>query len=326
MKIIQFIKVLKRHLLLIIIAPLLLMIAVYAFTRQQARSYESTTIIYTGIMSGYSVQQNTRTDVYASNTAYDNLINLIKSRNTLEEVSVRLLVQHLMLNQYDPKYIQQQNFEELMATVPPDVLQIVRRYKRTTRPQSNNYQPPGQTSYYNPPAQSGSPDSYPSASPTVRDGGYQTGSGNYTEEDYQRGKVDHIVQRGETMYSIAKKFRMSIEELMSLNNLSSYELSTGQRILVSSASPSSRVQNLTKDYPYPSPTPNDSENSFEKDYQRNYDTAALMTRRWVTLDVDHGSEKDTTTAYERCVRALIAYGNANDYNFIYKLWSSDNKF
>jgi polysaccharide biosynthesis transport protein len=325
MKLIQLIKLLQRHILLIILVPLLMMIAVYAFTRQQARSYQSETTIYTGIMSGYSVQQNTRTDVYASNTAYDNLINLIKSRNTLEEVSVRLLVQHLFLNHYDPKFIQQENYEELMATVPPDILQIVRRYKRNATPQQH-YKPPSQSSYYNRQSQPTSSEGDPTASPTVRDAGYKSTSGTYSQGAYEASKDHHIVQRGETMYSIAKKYRMSIQELMNLNNLSSYELSTGQKINVSQAT-SALSQDLTKDYPYPSPARTSSSDTFQQeDYYRDIDTAPLMTRRWITLDVAHKAEKDTTTPYERCVRALINYGNANDYNFIYKLWSSNNDF
>jgi len=193
-KLIHLIKLLQRYIVLIILVPLFLAAIVYLFTRKQARNYQSETTIYTGITSGYSVQQETRVDLFASNTAYDNLINLIKSRRTMEQVSVRLLVQHLMLDHYDPKYIQQDNYEELLAEVPPDVVQIIRKYKRNQKQQQQYYRPPQKTSYFD-----DNNDQNPSASPTVRDAGYQTESRNETSQDY------HIVSRGETMYAIAKK-------------------------------------------------------------------------------------------------------------------------
>lgn len=200
MKLIHLIKLLQRYILLIIIVPLFLAAVVYLFTRKQAKNYQSETTIYTGITSGYSVQQETRVDLFASNTAYDNLINLIKSRRTMEEVSVRLLVQHLMLDHYDPKYIQQENFEELLAEAPPDIIQIVRKYKRNQKQQQQYYRPPQKTSYNDE-----DNDGTPSASPTVRDAGYQSDTRSRTSQDF------HIVNRGETMYAIAKKYRVSIE-------------------------------------------------------------------------------------------------------------------
>ncbi|MFH1161098.1 MAG: LysM peptidoglycan-binding domain-containing protein [bacterium] len=311
MTLIHLIKLLQRHILLIILVPLMLMVIVFAFTRKRARLYVSETTIYTGITSGYSVQQETRIDVYASNTAYDNLINLMKSRNSLEEVSVRLLVQHLMLDHYDPKYIQQENYEELMATVPPDILQIVRKYKRSQK-QQQYYKPPQKTSYFN---TDESED--PAASPSVKDAS-DLSSGHKNSPDF------HIVNRGETMYSIAKKYHVNIEELMNLNSLRSYEVAAGQRIRISQ-----NVQpfDTLKEYPYPSPAKTRaSDTAFGEDYYRDIDTTPLITRKWISIDTDRRDQYDTTTPYERCVRELLAYGNANDYNFIYQLWSSDNKF
>ena len=316
MKLIHLIKLLQRYIVLIILVPLFLALIVYLFTRKQARNYQSETTIYTGITSGYSVQQETRVDLFASNTAYDNLINLIKSRRTLEEVSVRLLAQHLMLDHYDPKYIQQENFEELMADVPPDIIQIVRKYKRNQK-QQQYYRPPQKTASFE--DDSGNSD-YPSASPTARDAGYQGDAPGETSKDY------HIVKRGETMYAIAKKYRISIEHLMSLNDLQSYELATGQRIRIDNNFTSSGME----DYPYPAPArtvTRTQDTAFGEDYYRDIDTAHLITKQWIiTEPVTHQELWDTTTPYERCVRELLDYGNANDYNYIYKLWNSTNKF
>ncbi|MFH1936149.1 MAG: LysM peptidoglycan-binding domain-containing protein, partial [Bacteroidota bacterium] len=250
-------------------------------------------------------------DYFASNTAYDNLINLIKSRQTMEQVSVRLLVQHLMLDHYDPKYIQQENYEELLAEVPPDIVQIVRKYKRNQK-QQPYYRPPQQTSYLE-----DNTSDYPSASPTVRDAGYPEEPRNQTTQDY------HIVRRGETMYAIAKRYRVSIEKLMNLNDLQSYELATGQRIRVNdNFTPS------TSDYPYPAPARQSGyDTALGDDYEREIDTTPLITKRWISIEPALLKELwDTTTPYERCVSELMNYGHSNDYNYIYRLWNSNNKF
>jgi len=309
---IHLIKLLQRYIVLIVLVPLFLVAVVYLFTRKQARNYQSETTIYTGITSGYSVQQENRVDLFASNTAYDNLINLIKSRRTMEQVSVRLLVQHLMLDHYDPKYIQQENYEELLVDVPPDVVQIVRKYKRNQK-QQQYYRPPQKTSYLD-----DDNNDNPTASPTVRDAGYKNNSRSQISQDY------HIVNRGETMYAIAKRYRVSIENLMNLNDLQSYELATGQRIRVNDKfTPSS-----TDDYPYPAPASKSGyDTSFGDDYELEIDTTPLITKRWISVEpTTHAELWDTTTPFERCVRELMNYGNSNDYNYIYKLWSSDNKF
>lgn len=128
MKLIHFLKVLQRHILLIILVPLLLASLVFFLTRKQPKKYLSETTIYTGITSGYSVQQE-KFDLFVSNATYDNLINLIRARQTLEEVSICLLVQHLMLDQPDTRYISRENWEELKNKIPPDIPQIIKKEK-----------------------------------------------------------------------------------------------------------------------------------------------------------------------------------------------------
>ena len=115
MKIIYFIKLLQRHILLLILVPLVIAAVVFILTRKSQWSYSSETTIYTGVTSGYSVQQQANIDFMATNASFDNLINLIKSRQTLEEVSVCLLAQHLLLNRFDARYIAKENYDELIA-------------------------------------------------------------------------------------------------------------------------------------------------------------------------------------------------------------------
>ena len=129
MKIIYFVKILSRHIWLLILVPILLAAVVFFLTRKDQWSYVSETTIYTGVTSGYSVQQQSYTDVIVKTTIYDNLINLIKSRQTLEEVSASLLAQHLLLDHFDDRFISKEHYDELISKVPADVMDIVRKAK-----------------------------------------------------------------------------------------------------------------------------------------------------------------------------------------------------
>mgnify|MGYP001184519972 CR=1 FL=1 len=50
---------------------------------------------------------------------------------------------------------------------------------------------------------------------------------------YSQDKEYHIVEKGDTFYSISKKFNKSIEELKKINNLKGNTLSVGQKIMIS---------------------------------------------------------------------------------------------
>ena len=48
----------------------------------------------------------------------------------------------------------------------------------------------------------------------------------------QPGIVGYVVQKGDNIWSIAKKYYASIEEIRQLNNLETDELSEGERLLI----------------------------------------------------------------------------------------------
>ena len=58
---------------------------------------------------------------------------------------------------------------------------------------------------------------------------------------YAQRKEYHTVEKGETFYSISKKFNKSIEELKSINNLKGNTLSIGQKIIISEFEPEDDV-------------------------------------------------------------------------------------
>ena len=125
MKIDDILRLILKHIILLIIAPLFLVIFVILLTRHPKFTYTSETTLYTGIASGSSVEMEKTFNFFATNTAFDNLINIIKSRETQQEVAIRLLTEHLMLPEYNSKYISQKSWEILQKNVPKPLYRLV---------------------------------------------------------------------------------------------------------------------------------------------------------------------------------------------------------
>ncbi|MBL0356115.1 MAG: hypothetical protein IPP72_04165 [Chitinophagaceae bacterium] len=118
MKLIALIRLMLKHLMLLIITPVLLAVLVVMLTREPKLSYTSSTVLYTGLASGSSIEMEKSFNYFATNTAFDNLINIIKSRETQEEVAIRLLSQHLLLPKADAKYISPKLYNALKTKIP----------------------------------------------------------------------------------------------------------------------------------------------------------------------------------------------------------------
>ena len=113
MTIIGLLRLLRKHLVLLLLTPVLLAGLVIVFTKNPSFTYSSETTLYTGLASGSSVEMGKAISYFATNTDFDNLINEINSRETQQEVAIRLLAQHLMLSQPDPRYISAKAFDYL---------------------------------------------------------------------------------------------------------------------------------------------------------------------------------------------------------------------
>lgn len=127
MKIIDFIRLILRHLVLLIIVPLSLALLVLILTNKPNFEYTSQTVLYTGLATGSSIEMDKAFNYFATNTAFDNLINIINSRETQEEVAVRLLATHLMLPKANPKYISKKMFDELKLKVPKEIYNYIEK-------------------------------------------------------------------------------------------------------------------------------------------------------------------------------------------------------
>lgn len=135
---------------LIIGTTIAVLMAVY-FTSFLPKLYDVKTTIFTGITSKASVNDMSgRTDWNAANNAHDNIINIIKSKSTLESVSISLLAQHLMYGDAnkDNKYIKSVNYKKLIAMVPGEVKALVDHtsYDKTVA-NLHNYKREGQGNF-----------------------------------------------------------------------------------------------------------------------------------------------------------------------------------
>jgi polysaccharide biosynthesis transport protein len=125
MRIIDLIRLIRKHFVILMVTPLALAIAVTYFTRKPSFTFSSETTIYTGIASGGSIEMDKSFSYFANNTAFDNLINIIKSRETQQDVAIRLLAQHLMLEKDDPNLISKNSYIAFRKTTPAYIYKLV---------------------------------------------------------------------------------------------------------------------------------------------------------------------------------------------------------
>ena len=116
----QFIRLIVSQKKILLLIPVVLAITVYLLTKGQPKEYVSTTVIYTGLVSGYTIESGSTSniDYHAVRTAFDNLINIIETRATLEEVGIQLLAQHLMVQNLDSKIISPESAAYLHELIP----------------------------------------------------------------------------------------------------------------------------------------------------------------------------------------------------------------
>ena len=127
MKLLDLIRLIRKHLVLLILIPLLMALLAIMLTRKPQLTFSSHTTLFTGLATGSSIEMDKTFNYFVTNTAFDNLLNIINSRASQEEVAIRLLSQHLLLNKYDPKYISEKSYKELREMTPKSIYRYVVR-------------------------------------------------------------------------------------------------------------------------------------------------------------------------------------------------------
>ena len=126
MNLIQLIRLILKHLTLVLLVPSIMIVLVFSMTRHLPKSYNSQTIIYTGIGTGYNLSsvENSKFDFMKNKTAFDNLINIIEARKTFEEVSLRLIAQHLSITDDPQELINWEHLKKVRLEVLDSIKNI----------------------------------------------------------------------------------------------------------------------------------------------------------------------------------------------------------
>lgn len=123
----QFIRLIQKNIYILIGVPIVLAALVFYFTRNEAKTYISKTTLYTGIASGASIvsQEEKNVDFFGVKIVFDNFINIINSRKTMEETGLELFAQNLMLKEPNTKYLSNAHYNELHNKVPQEIKDLV---------------------------------------------------------------------------------------------------------------------------------------------------------------------------------------------------------
>ncbi len=115
-------RLIRKNLILLIMIPVFMGLAAIFLIKD---TYTSKSTLYTGLTSGTNVQLDQSFNLFTSNAGFDNLINVFQSRETSEEVAIRLLAMHLMLDRPNPKYITEKSFLSLVSSTPATIRKLV---------------------------------------------------------------------------------------------------------------------------------------------------------------------------------------------------------
>ncbi len=134
MTLVAFIRLMLSYIRVLVMVPIVLGLTVFFLTKNEIKTYTSSTTIYTGFASGYTIEGNNKADFFNTAMAFDNLLNITKARETQEMVAIRLIARHLMLSEPDIQYISPASYEEFKNLFPPQLVSQLRdssSYERT---------------------------------------------------------------------------------------------------------------------------------------------------------------------------------------------------
>ncbi|GAB6278250.1 MAG: hypothetical protein STSR0006_02460 [Lentimicrobium sp.] len=198
----RIIRVLQRNLPLLIGVPLVLIIIVRILRKDVSEKYESETTIYTGIASGLTLDPDRNYNVFATNNMFDNMINIIKSREVAAETSLRLFTQNLMLEKSVSEYISEENYKNLQQTTPEYIKKLIHQKIEPSTKGSHINSKPSDTIYLK------------------------------NEDFIFQNQLFHKVKPDETILFLAKQYGVSVSELMNNNQLTSYSLTPGHALFI----------------------------------------------------------------------------------------------
>ncbi len=99
------------------------------FTQFLPYKYTVNSSLYAGVTSNTNSMTSDGLSIFSINSTFDNLINIAKSKGTLEKVSTRLLATCYVYGDenQDTKYILARNYRALIKETPKEILSLVNR-------------------------------------------------------------------------------------------------------------------------------------------------------------------------------------------------------
>ncbi|MEM8560191.1 MAG: hypothetical protein AAGG50_20420 [Bacteroidota bacterium] len=139
------IRMVRQRLVWLLLGPVVAAALVLVVTRNALDTYASESVLYTGLVSGYTIESasDSRTDYRSVANAFDNLVNLVKARTTVEEAALRLLARQLVTDPSRLRVFDSEHAPEVYQLLgdlrsEPRVLERLRAAKH--RPESAVYE------------------------------------------------------------------------------------------------------------------------------------------------------------------------------------------
>jgi len=134
----------------LIILPLIALVVAWFMTRNMERVYDTSTTIYTGMITGYNIEGGSGVARGNAQTNIANLMLIVTTDVTIHEVSLRLFARCMMYGNTnkDNNYISAEHFRQLNATVPADVKALINHNSEdATYANLKAYEKPTQDNY-----------------------------------------------------------------------------------------------------------------------------------------------------------------------------------
>ena len=132
----------------LVILPVIALVIAWFLTRNMERVYDANTTIYTGMITGYTIE-GYGAGGGSGQANITNLMLIIQTDNTIHEVALRLFARCMLYGNpnKDNNYISAEHFRQLSAGVPADVKALVQNNEDDSYGRLKAYEKPSQDNY-----------------------------------------------------------------------------------------------------------------------------------------------------------------------------------
>lgn len=124
MSFLRFLQLIQQYFLIIVAVPVFMAGLVYYLTMGEPKSYSSSSSIYTGIASGFTVDMRQGVgDRFMIQSVFENVLTIMESKQVKEEVALKLIAQHLLhhLDSLQVQICSPTSLQELHNLIPEEI-------------------------------------------------------------------------------------------------------------------------------------------------------------------------------------------------------------